>query len=131
MSKIELAGFIINQQKIKQWGSDDIKEITGIILGQNSLELEKQYIKRLKDEMQLYFKIKELGWQYDALKEDRLKTHEQKIEGHIQYVGLIYGKSHAVYLSLREEFYRIKNISTFQKVSWLDVNHYAFLNKKT
>lgn len=127
---IQPFGLTIKSSKTKLWGPSDIKIVTGIVITDKGLELEKSYLDKLKDEIVHYFKAKELISMYDAIQIKKLNKHEQKIEGHIQYIGSIYGKGSAVYLDYVKLYERSKNTNQFKKVSWLDFNNYAFLNRK-
>lgn len=123
-------GLKLKQEKTKICGPDDPKIVTGIIITNEGLKLEDEYLHKLEDEIIYFFKAKEIVGYYDAIKIGKLELHAKKIEGHIQYVGSIYGKNHEVYLKIKASFEKAKNMASFQKVSWLDYNNYAFLNKK-
>lgn len=128
---IEPFGLTIKQSKTKIWGPADTKIVTGIVLTHDGLKLEESYLEKLTEEIAIYFKAKQLVSMYDGMPEEKLRKHEQKIEGHIQYIGTIYGKGHAVYLDFVKLYERSKNTNQFKKVSWLDFNNYAFLNRNS
>lgn len=129
MNTIEPLGLKIKNSKTKIWGLGDPKIVTGIVITNQGLTLEKQYLDDLKDEIRHYFKAKEIISIYSKDQIDNLKKHEQKIEGHINYIGSIYGKGASVYLDFVKLYTQAKNTSQFRKVSWLDYNNYAFLNR--
>lgn len=122
-------GLTIKDSKTKIWGSEDPKIVTGIVITDQGLKLENQYLEDLQDEIRHYFKAKEIISIYSSAQMENLKKHEQKIEGHINYIGSIYGKGASVYLDFIKLYTQAKNTSQFRKVSWLDYNNYAFLNR--
>jgi RNA-directed DNA polymerase len=97
--------FMPDKNKIKWYGKTDLKEVTGLILGKNKLELPDDYIVSVEKEiqqlasikqyMQLFPDYKVLEW-YNKL--------ERAVTGKLSFVGIVYGKEHEVYRKLKAVF---------------------------
>jgi len=111
--------FNIDPEKTKWYDKDEIKEITGLIVGK-TITVPEDFITGFEDELK---KLKELyvyALQYpDYHVLDWMTKLKQILNGRLAFIQMIYGKNHPVYQKL---FHQLENMdhteSIEQSVSW-------------
>lgn len=116
---ISNAGFQVNERKVKVFGPEDEKIVTGLLitdkvmLAPGYLELLKSEIERLK---QVFLSQNEQG-QFTTRWSDQFK---QQIQGRLNFASFVLNRNHSEVVALREAFYEAINPpqEEFGAVSW-------------
>lgn len=111
--------FIIDPQKTKWYDKKEVKEITGLIVG-NTIAVPDEFITGFEDELK---KLKDLylyALQYpDYHVLEWITKLKQILQGRLAFIQMIYGKNHPVYRRLFQQLVNMDNTDTIEKsVSW-------------
>ncbi len=111
--------FKIDHEKTKWYNKDEIKEITGLIVGK-TITVPDEFITGFEDELK---KLKELymyALQYpDYHVMEWMSKLKQTLQGRLAFMQMIYGKGHPVYQKLHQQLENMDNTETIeQSVSW-------------
>ena len=121
----ELEGFRFNDRKLVQYGPQDDKFVTGLLVGE-TVEIPDQYISTLRAEiakLQTLTEIKFRTGQRESAWADRF---EQQVAGHLRFVRFVLGPSDPGYQLLMQAFADAqKPIDDNDPMSWLDFNNYV------
>ena len=110
---------IINERKVKTFGPDEDKIVTGLLvtdkvsLAPNYLPLLKQEIQQLSD----VFKIQNEQGQLSTKWVDKFK---QQVRGRLNFAGVVLRRNDATYQALKDEYYTAINPppEEFGAISW-------------
>jgi len=117
---INEAGFVVNEKKVKMRGINDIKKVTGIIVG-NDLSLGVEFFEETRLEISKLKTLLELNHRYGGSKNKLIEKHKQKIEGFINYATRIYGQDSENVKSLINELDKAISFDNFtEPMSWDD-----------
>jgi len=111
--------FVINQRKLKVFGPNEEKIVTGLLVS-DKVTLAPDYLPMLTVELQ---KLKEV---YAAQNEQgRLQTKwveelKMQVRGRLNFAGFVIGRNHPKYIELKDEFYIAINPpeEEFGAMSW-------------
>ena len=111
--------FKVNPNKMKWYDKDEIKKITGLIVGK-SVTVPDEFISSFENEL---IKLKDLfayALQYpDYHVLEWITKLKQVLNGRLAFIQMIYGKNHLVYLNFRKQLENIDNAEMIeQSVSW-------------
>ncbi|MBK9107293.1 MAG: RNA-directed DNA polymerase [Saprospiraceae bacterium] len=126
-SIISQCGFNVNPQKIKWFGHEDRKEITGILLDGNRLGLPELYLEGLQKELMRYKSYMEVESRYrTGASAKKLKLFESELRGKINFALTVMPEDQGVG-KLFDQFEEAKEImQDFESVSWLDLPYEFF-----
>jgi RNA-directed DNA polymerase len=111
--------FVPNKKKIKWYGPDDHKEVTGLMVG-SKISLPEEYLVDLKCEFDKLKSVKEFAFLYPDYKVlewiDKLK---QVLAGRLAFVKAVYGGESPVYYALYNQFKESEDFEPQeQSISW-------------
>lgn len=117
---IQDQGFQVNEQKLKLYGVNDEKMVTGLVLTDKKVQLAKDYLPVL------YAEIGRLKEIYAAQNEQgRLNTKwveelKQQVRGRLNFAGFVMGKQQQIYIELKDAYYEAINPpeEEFGVISW-------------
>lgn len=117
-------GFEVNPNKVKRFTPDDIKTVTGLVVGNTDVSLEEGYLPKLREELTKLNTLHELKYRMGGFTADWMHRYKQKIKGSIAFVGFVNGQQDPEYLKLQADF---ENMTTttdhYDPVSWLDFGY--------
>ncbi len=121
---VEDAGFAFNEQKFKLLGPTDTKEITGIELGKEDVQIPLDFLDSLKKELEKLRHVIEVA--------NRMGKHErwidkfrQQVEGKIAFVQYVHGDDDKVSHELDNLLEDALNPpDEFGTVTWLDFGYF-------
>ena len=111
--------FVPNNEKTKWFGPDDVKEVTGLIVG-NKISLPDEYIVDLKNEFEKLKQVKQYALAYpDYLVLEWILKLERMVAGRLAFVKAVYGGQSEIYRELHNQ---LKENETYepevQSISW-------------
>lgn len=109
--------FLPDDEKIKWFGTDDIKEVTGLIVG-DKISLPDEYLTDLEAEIDRMHKVRQevlLYPDYSAM--EWLSKLERVISGRLAFVKAVYGKENPIFLSLLQKQIQIPEPEDLS-ISW-------------
>jgi hypothetical protein len=111
--------FVPNQHKIKWYGPDDIKEVTGLIVG-NKISLPDEYLIDLKYELERLKSVKQYALLYpDYQVLEWIQKLDRMVSGRLAFVKAVYHADSEIYRGLISQ---IKENEAFepelQSISW-------------
>lgn len=96
-------GFLFNQDKVKLFGEEELKEVTGLVL-KEKVELQENYIPELKREIAHLKSIMEVQNLQGDLFTGWVDNYQQQLRGKMNFVGQVMGRRDPVCQELYEEF---------------------------
>lgn len=110
--------FRADPKKIKWFGPNDAKEVTGLIVG-NSIMVPDEYLTALDAEIQKLKEIKAYAMNYpDFSVLEWIQKLEQVVGGRLAFVKSVYGGESAEYRRLLRKMNRQFNDVLVQSISW-------------
>jgi len=115
--------FVVNPSKVKWFGPDDEKMITGLTLKNNRAEIPQKFfdqlekdLLRLKSIYEVYYGIEKHGGG------DWVDTFTKSVAGRINFVQYIHGKQSSEYKKLQKQFNaNTEPADQFEVMQWLDM----------
>lgn len=108
--------FVTDPLKIKWFGQDEPKEITGLLVT-DKISIPEPFMDMLDEDMNKFVQTREYFHQYpDCHVFEWLNKLKQMIHGRLAFVMAIYGKQHPVYMKLENKFRDIE-MHDFQEIS--------------
>ncbi|MEL6628713.1 MAG: reverse transcriptase family protein [Bacteroidota bacterium] len=116
---IQQSAFTINEKKIKQYGPDEGKIVTGLLVT-DKVQLADGYLEQLRHDIAQLKQVMEaqnLQGQLDSKWVDQLKL---QVRGRLNFAGFVVGKRKQTYLDLKDAYYEAINPpeEDFGAVSW-------------
>lgn len=111
--------FVPNQHKIKWYGPDDIKEVTGLIVG-NKISLPDEYLIDLKYELERLKSVKQYALLYpDYQVLEWIQKLDRMVSGRLAFVKAVYHGNSEIYRSLLGQIKENEAFeSELQSISW-------------
>lgn len=122
-SIIEKNGFQINPAKIKHFGPDEEKVVTGLYLRNGKVELPSDYLPRLKIEIERLRAVMLVEDRYrTGMSMRKLKRMQQEIQGKINFAGQVMGSSSPEVVAQEEQYDAALHArEDFESANWLDI----------
>jgi RNA-directed DNA polymerase len=119
MEIIQSHAFKIDEKKTHWFGKDEVKEVTGLLLG-DKITVPDQFITDLEREITNLREIIRYSRLYpDAYVFEWIDKVKQGIGGKFAFLGMIYGKSSPVYSKLLSRFKTVDSPETeLYSISW-------------
>lgn len=111
--------FVPNNHKIKWYGPEDTKEVTGLIVS-NKISLPDEYIADLRHEFERLKAVKQYALLYpDNFVLEWIKKLDRMVAGRLAFVKAVYGDENEIYRTLHNQ---LKEDEAFepemQSISW-------------
>lgn len=118
--------FKINTSKIKFFGPDDTKIITGISLIDNNLSLNESYLNQIRKELQNLKQINLISGYYKSEQPNYIEKYKRSLQGRLQFVKMVLGINNSSYKELNQIWIQANRIrqEEYGAMSWLDFNYY-------
>ncbi len=116
---IEKAGFTINERKLKFYGPNDPKIITGLIVT-DKVTLEPSYLPRLKEEIQQLKETVRSQNEQGQFSNKWVEQFKRQVRGRLNFAGFVLKRRDENYLALKDAFYEAIHPpeEEFGAVSW-------------
>ncbi len=114
--------FVPNLEKIKFYGSQEEKIVTGLVLNKGTISIPTEFVEELEEDIERLNSVLELQAALPNTNQNSwLAPLEQSIAGKVNFVKTIYGESHPIYLTVLKQFNEAYNTQDYLKSeSWLD-----------
>ena len=111
--------FVPNHNKIKWFGPNDIKEVTGLIVGKK-ISLPHEYLVDLRSEFERLKSVKEYALLYpDYLVLEWVQKLERMVTGRLAFVKAVYGAESEIYRKLLDQKNENEEMEPeIQSMSW-------------
>ena len=111
--------FVIDENKTKQFGKEEVKEVTGLILDED-ISVPDDFLKELEKEIEKYHQVVVYANQLPDYKAyDWINKLQRSIEGRISFIGSIHGRKSEIYRKLSEKLYLSNQVEEDEiSVSW-------------
>lgn len=118
-SIIQEAGFEVNPEKIKLFGEQDTKVVTGLVIAKK-VELAPEFIPNLTQEISQLHHIMTIQNQQGELSTIWVEQFKLQIRGRLSFAGFVLGYRNKSYQQLKDAFYTAINPpeDDFSSVSW-------------
>lgn len=116
---IQINGFKVNPSKIKQFGADDIKIVTGLVVAEK-VELAPNYIQQLKYDLLRLGEVMKVQNEQGFLNSKWSDQFKQQVSGRLNFAGFVLGRKSAIYSDLRQIYDEALNPpeEEFGAVNW-------------
>jgi RNA-directed DNA polymerase len=119
------SGFVLNETKVKLFGPDDVKEVTGLVLGKEDVELKPEFAALLKKEITRLEGILAVCHRLEKEKSKWVVKFQQQIEGKINFAEQVLGGGDPVYQQLLGQYLKaLDPPDDYDAVSWMDFGNY-------
>lgn len=98
-------GFEVNKKKMKVYGPDEAKIVTGLLVSKEKVALAPDFLKILKDDLQKLEAIVKAQQEQGQLTTHWVEQHKKQVKGRINFAGFVLGKSNPEYMQLKSSFY--------------------------
>jgi RNA-directed DNA polymerase len=85
---VEAEGYQFNSQKFKRLGPNDRKEITGVQLGKDKVEVPDEFIKKLREELVRLRHVVEVANRMGR-REKWIEKYQQQVTGKVNFVEMV------------------------------------------
>lgn len=117
---IQHRGFMVNEDKVKHFGPDDTKIVTGIIVNPSGLRLPDNYMTQLRQEIDLYRNSRLIDAMYQlGMSERKMTLFEQEIIGKLNFAYMVMPEN-AELNELNQLFELNIDVESMTQ-SWLDI----------
>ena len=101
---VEMEGFAINSSKVKTFGPNDEKIVTGLLL-ENKVKLVGNYLPELRNQLKELKQIVKVQNLQGSLSTKWVDKFKDQIRGKITFAGFVLGKRNKEYIDLKDSFY--------------------------
>lgn len=112
-------GFEVNERKLKVFGPEDKKIVTGLLINKR-VELAPDYISTLQSDLDRLSDVLRLQNEQGQLTTRWVEQFKQQVRGRISFAGFVLKKQHETYLALRDAYYTAINPpeEEFGAINW-------------
>jgi hypothetical protein len=97
-------GFQTNERKLKVFGPDDIKIVTGLVVNK-TIELAPDYLAQVQSDIQRLADIMRAQNEQGQLTTRWVEQFKQQVKGRLSFAGYVLKKNNEQYMNLRDAFY--------------------------
>lgn len=108
-----------DNEKIRFFGSADVKEVTGLMLGK-TISVPDEYLEAFAHDIRRFREMHQLACQYPDTKVfDWLQKMKQVLHGRLAFLKMIHGSGHETYVRFQSEMkYMYSADHTEMSISW-------------
>jgi RNA-directed DNA polymerase len=118
-------GFELNEDKVKLFGPDEQKEVTGLLLGKKDIELKDEFTLLLRKEIEKLAHIVAVNHRLEKERTPWVIKYQQQIEGKINFVEQILGGGAPVYQQILGAYLKALNPpDEYEAMNWLDFDYF-------
>lgn len=121
MGYYEAHGFTANAKKIKIMGPKDEHSVTGIVIGEDKLDLKDEFFEELDVELRQLKEVSAVKGRLGVTLTDWADEYRDRVEGMITFAAFVLGERHdKVVLAKRKLEKAMQAPKDFGSYSWLD-----------
>lgn len=119
-SIIKKSGFVVNESKVKFFGPEDQKIVTGLLLLKNKATLAPDYLPRLQAEVARLKDIIVVQNEQGQLSTRWVEQFKKQIKGRLNFAGFVLGRRDQRYMDIRDTYYEALHPpdEDFGAISW-------------
>lgn len=102
---VKKEGFELNQRKIKIFGPDQPKIITGLLVEKNEVKLAPDYLPKLKADIQQLQQILSIQNEQGQLSTKWVEQFKKQIMGRLNFAGFVLKRNDETYSQLKDAYY--------------------------
>lgn len=112
-------GFIINERKLKFYGPDDQKIVTGLLIA-DTVSLAPDYLPTLEKDIQKLRAVMHTQNEQGQFSTRWVEQFKKQLRGRLSFAGFVLKPSNQIYIQLKDAFYEALNPpeEEFSAVSW-------------
>ncbi len=120
-------GFLFKKEKVKLFGPDDVKLVTGLRLDnvEGRVELPDDFsvsFAKEMDRLKGILSVQSRLWHEDV---DWVRQYKQQIDGKLSFAVQILGENHPDFIALTKQYNAaIEPPDEYDSISWLDFNYF-------
>lgn len=128
LSIIRNHGFIENKKKVQRFSPSQTKIVTGLVVGNEKVELPTNYLPQLKIEIGRLATFLNIEQRYNTgMSHKKLKLFKQELAGKINFASSIIGSQHPEIENIESQYLAVIQPSdTFESIDWLDIPYSVF-----
>ena len=114
--------FYPNEEKVKLYGPDDVKEVTGLVLADKKVVLKEQFITELEKEIHRLGEVHFVHGKMSRKRSNWVEKYQERISGMLAFAGYVMGEGHGTVQQLQKQFKQASEDAEkdFGSYSWLD-----------
>lgn len=121
---VQSHAFVLNEEKMKLFDPTEVKEVTGLSLGEK-VEIPDEMMEKIRKDLDKLQIVKEIHGQYGEGSSKWVKRFQQRIAGKIAFVGYVLGDRSEVHLKLRNQYENaIDPPDIYESFSWKDFPYF-------
>lgn len=97
-------GFEVNTQKVKRFGPDDTKIVTGLIVS-DQVTIDPSFVELLRKDIQQLGLVVKTQHEQGVLSTFWVEKQKRQISGRINFAGYVMKRTHPDYLELKDAYY--------------------------
>lgn len=105
MAIIRENGFEVNTKKIKVYGPDDDKIVTGLLLAGNEIKLSPDFLAQLKRDLDNLRQVIKAQHESGQLTTKWVEQLKMQVKGRINFAGFVLKRNHPEYMNLKSDYY--------------------------
>ncbi|MEZ4885613.1 MAG: reverse transcriptase family protein [Chitinophagales bacterium] len=118
-------GFMLNENKLKQFGPKDVKEVTGLKLGQK-VEVPDEMLDNIEKDLERLQIVMESQNRFAESGSKWVVRFQQQVQGKIAFVGYVLGDRSERFLKLRNRYENaIDPPDVYDSFSWKEFPYFA------
>lgn len=117
---IAKAGFAINDNKVKRYGPDDDKIVTGLVVGKKKVKLAPGFLEQVRADIDQLADVCRLQNEHGVLATKWVDRYKEQIRGKLSFVSFALGKNNGEYIQLKSDFFSAiaPPVEEFGAASW-------------
>ncbi|MFN8348819.1 MAG: reverse transcriptase family protein [Spirosomataceae bacterium] len=119
-----LYGYVVNPDKTRLLGPSADKEVTGIKVGKNRLELTDELMSDIVKDLTRLRTIHETQYQSGCENTKWVLEFEQHVRGQLAFAKEILGENDSTYQDLQQRFEKATDVSNFGQIGWRSLAQY-------
>lgn len=125
-SVIALAGFSINTNKVKLFGPEEEKIVTGLVVGKKKIKLVDGYLDLVGEEIDKLDDIMRVQNEFGVIGTAWVDHYKQQIRGRLSFIRFSLGPQHPRYIDLKTAFHTAiaPPPEEFGAVSWRGIHYF-------
>lgn len=114
------AGFTLNEQKLKLYGPNDPKTVTGILLEDNDTTLDPSYLDLLDEEIKRLSEVMRAQNEAGQINTRWIEQLKQQIRGRMAFAGFVLKRKNDRFIEIKNTFHAAINPPNeeFGSLSW-------------
>ena len=114
-------GYRFNPEKVWYYGPDDVKKVTGLVLGKDGLELPPEFTEGMKKEIGKLANVVQANFHFGHKRSRWVEKYQRRIEGMLNFAGLTLGEHDPGYQRMVKAYHdALEPDDEHDSLSWVD-----------